>query len=152
VTAALGRSTNARFRRVLGMLAALSVLPVAVPGLAGASHDAFGPPTVTVLTLPANDLAYDRRSDTIYASVPSRAGVLGNRIATIDPDLGELGPSVFVGSEPSPLATSDDGEFTSACRGRQRFGASTCPRSHPVSSSRSGQTRSRGRTSRRTSR
>jgi hypothetical protein len=81
------------------------------PGLARASHEATGPPVFIPLTFPVNDLAYDRVSGKVYASVPSRAGALGNRIIQIDPKTGALGPSVFVGSEPFYLAVSDDGEF-----------------------------------------
>lgn len=66
---------------------------------------------ITPLSLPANDLAFDRHSGMIYASVPSRAGALGNRIVQIDPTTGALGPSVFVGSEPFSLAVSDGGEY-----------------------------------------
>ncbi len=95
----------------LGLLVALVTVLGGLPTLAGAAQEATEPPVVTVLDLPVNDLAYDRFSDTIYASVPSRAGALGNRVAAIDPATGDVGPSVFVGSEPSALAMSDDGEF-----------------------------------------
>jgi DNA-binding beta-propeller fold protein YncE len=49
-------------------------------------------------------------SDRIYASVPSRGGALrGNTITQIDPHTGALGTSVFVVSEPTKLALTDDG-------------------------------------------
>lgn len=64
------------------------------------------------ISLATNDIIYDSHSDRIYASVPSRAGVgHGNTITTIDPYTGQIGQSVFVGSEPNRLAVSDDGVF-----------------------------------------
>lgn len=66
----------------------------------------------TILELLTNDLIYDPVSDRIYASVPSTAGPgLGNTITTINPATGQIENSVFVGSEPGPLAISDDGQF-----------------------------------------
>jgi subtilisin-like proprotein convertase family protein len=73
-----------------------------------------GPPdgaTFTRLTLPANDLIYDRNTQRIYASVPSTAGPVGNTITAINPLDGTVAASVFVGSEPNRLAMSDDGQF-----------------------------------------
>lgn len=61
------------------------------------------------MSLPTNDLVFDPVSETIYASVPGRAGEFGNHVVAIDPETGELGPSVSVGSEPGKLALSDDG-------------------------------------------
>jgi hypothetical protein len=48
----------------------------------------------------------------IYASVPSAGGpTLGNTITVIDPVTATIESSVFVGSEPGPLAVSGDGQF-----------------------------------------
>lgn len=67
---------------------------------------------IKVLDLITNDLVYDPVSQKIYASVPSAAGTgLGNTITTIDPFTATIETSVFVGSEPGPLAVSDDGQF-----------------------------------------
>lgn len=63
------------------------------------------------LSLPTNDLIYDPGTRRIYASVPSRAGALGNSVISIDPETGQMGPAVFVGSEPNKLARSDDGQY-----------------------------------------
>ncbi len=104
----VGRSSGARSFALLLLLGTLLGM---APGLASASHEAIGPPVFTPLGLPVNDLEFDRHSGKIYASVPSRAGALGNRIVQIDPKTGALGPSVFVGSEPSYLAVSDDGQY-----------------------------------------
>ena len=104
----VGRPSGARSFVLLLLLGAL--LGIA-PGLASASHEAIGPPVITPLSLAVNDLEFDRHSGKIYASVPSRAGALGNRIVQIDPKTGALGSSIFVGSEPFYLAISDDGQY-----------------------------------------
>ncbi len=67
--------------------------------------------SVTELPLPANDLVYDAPSGLIYASVPGRVGASGNSITRFDPLSGEVIGSVFVGSEPGPLARTDDGSY-----------------------------------------
>ena len=63
----------------------------------------------TVLNFPANDIVYDPGTQRLYASIPSKAGAIGNSITVIDPASGTVGPSIFVGSEPNPLALSEDG-------------------------------------------
>jgi hypothetical protein len=57
--------------------------------------------------------------------VPGRAGAArGNTITSIDPRTGQLGASVFIGSEPGKLAISDDGRFLYGhSTVRQRFAA-----------------------------
>ena len=61
------------------------------------------------IDLETTSLIADPVSETIYASVPGRAGTIGNSIVPIDPITGTLGTVAFVGSEPGPLAISDDG-------------------------------------------
>lgn len=56
-----------------------------------------------------NDIIYNPVDGMIYASTPSAAGAIGNSISSIDPNTGDIGFSVFVGSEPNTLAVSDDG-------------------------------------------
>lgn len=100
-----------RLRRRLPSLvvAALFVLGlVLLPSCSGSTDDDGGP-EITRVSLPANDLVFDRVSGKLYASVPGSAGELGNHIVEIDPETGELGRSVSVGSEPEKLALSDDG-------------------------------------------
>jgi hypothetical protein len=63
------------------------------------------------VSLPTNDLIYDRFDGLIYASVPGSAGDLGNTITEIDPTTGTIGNSFLVGNEPGKLALSDDGQF-----------------------------------------
>jgi DNA-binding beta-propeller fold protein YncE len=67
---------------------------------------------VRQVSLRTNDLVYDPNSGLIYASVPSSAGPPnGNSIVKIDPVTGMAGSPVFVGSEPTKLALSQDGQF-----------------------------------------
>ncbi len=63
------------------------------------------------VSLATNDIIYDPTRGKIYASVPGRAGSLGNTIASIDPISGATVTSVYVGSEPGKLALSGDGQF-----------------------------------------
>jgi sugar lactone lactonase YvrE len=69
------------------------------------------PTVVNTVNLPARDLVINAATQTLYASVPSSAGItLGNTITSIDPKTGAIGASTFVGSEPGKLAISDDGQ------------------------------------------
>ncbi len=63
------------------------------------------------INLFANDLVVEPNTQTIYASVPSRAGAGGNSLTPVNPFEGTTGAPVFVGSEPGPLAISDDGSY-----------------------------------------
>lgn len=67
--------------------------------------------SVTRLALTANDLVYDPTRNLIYASVPNRAGRGGNSILPIYPETGRTGAPLFVGSEPTQLALSDDRRY-----------------------------------------
>ena len=64
-----------------------------------------------MLDLRANDLVYDRDRGLIYATVPGSVPGVGNRVHVIDPLGGQVDHSVFVGSEPSKMALSDDGQY-----------------------------------------
>src|SRR5437867_10859095 len=66
---------------------------------------------IRVVQLITNDIVYDPVSRSIYASVPSRAGSIGNSITQVNPVTGAIGPSVFVGSEPSKLIKSDNSQY-----------------------------------------
>src|SRR5689334_17207270 len=70
---------------------------------------AAGADSVRQVSLPSNDLAYDPVTGRIYASVPSSAGTRGNSITAIDPETGQVGASVFIGSEPGKIAVGDLG-------------------------------------------
>jgi hypothetical protein len=62
------------------------------------------------ISLTSNDIVYNPGDQTIYASVPSSAGASGNSIRRINPLTGVPGAPVFVGSEPTHLALSGDGQ------------------------------------------
>lgn len=66
---------------------------------------------VNVLNLTTNDLIYDPFSQKIYASVPSANGANGNSIGIINPANYTLENTVFIGSEPTVLAISDNGQY-----------------------------------------
>lgn len=69
-----------------------------------------GADSIREVALPANDLVYDSASGYLLATVPGRAGERGNSITRIDPATGEIVGSVAIGSEPGPLALTDDGQ------------------------------------------
>ena len=84
-----------------------SITRLALAGLlaAGAAHGY----EVRSIELLANELVYEPVSGQLYASLPSAAGAAGNSVVAIDPETGAIGAPVFVGSEPTALAASDDG-------------------------------------------
>lgn len=59
----------------------------------------------------ANDVVVDPITQTIYVSIPSSSLPNGNSIAPVTGLTGAVGPSVFLGSEPTKLAVSDNGQF-----------------------------------------
>lgn len=67
--------------------------------------------SVRQFPLLAKDLVVDPNTQTIYASLPSGAGVNGNSIAAINPTTGAVNNTVFIGSEPGRMALSDDAQF-----------------------------------------
>lgn len=64
--------------------------------------------SVRKISLITNDIIYNSADQTLYASVPSSAGNIGNSITQINPRTGVVGNSVFVGSEPNKLALAND--------------------------------------------
>lgn len=81
--------------------------PFALP-IVPASPTVGAPLTVALAT---NDIAYDRTRGRIWASVPGSDPQRGNTVTAIDPTTGVIGASISVGSEPGPLAISDDGAY-----------------------------------------
>lgn len=65
---------------------------------------------VRQMALSTNDLVHVQATQKLYASVPSSEGSTGNSVAEIDPVMGSITNQVFVGSEPTHLAPSDDGQ------------------------------------------
>ncbi len=64
------------------------------------------------VALDTNDIVFDPFTRKLYASVPSTASqVTGNSIVSIDPQTGTLGTPVFIGSEPTRMSISDDGQY-----------------------------------------
>jgi trimeric autotransporter adhesin len=76
-------------------------------GGGGSSHSSGD---VQVVNLPTYDLVYDSANQTVYASVPNTGGTYSNTVAAIDPVSGMVTGSVFVGSNPTKLALSSDGQ------------------------------------------
>jgi trimeric autotransporter adhesin len=66
----------------------------------------------TVLTIGLNHILYEPFSGKLYSSVGSGSGtVTGNSIAAITPATATVGTPVYVGSQPSKMAISDDGNI-----------------------------------------
>ena len=66
------------------------------------------PHTINIAT---NDLVYDINTDRVYVSIPSTNGTNGNSIGIVNTSTLELENTVFMGSEPTVLAISDNGEY-----------------------------------------
>lgn len=82
----------------------LSLLLFLLAGIAPAAAD-----SVLSIPLPTKDLVYDPVRGLLHASVPGRAGSIGNSVIALDPEKAALGVPLWVGSEPGKLALSDDG-------------------------------------------
>jgi hypothetical protein len=89
--------------------------PVPTPTPTGTPTPTPTPPVETgfiqQVSLNASDIVYDSVSDKIYASQPSSVGLTGNSVIPITPTNATLGSPISVGSEPSKLARSSDGQF-----------------------------------------
>lgn len=72
---------------------------------------AFAQLQVNTLYLTTNDLVYDSVTNKIYASIPSANGSNGNSIGVINPNTYLLENTIFIGSEPTILAISDNGQY-----------------------------------------
>jgi hypothetical protein len=79
--------------------------------LLGSSIVTFAQLHVNTLNLTANDLVYDSVTNKIYASIPSANGSNGNSIGVINPNTYLLENTIFIGSEPTILAISDNGQY-----------------------------------------
>jgi hypothetical protein len=69
---------------------------------------------VNTMNLTVNDLVYDSVTNKIYASIPSANGANGNSIGVINPVTRVLENTIFIGSEPTVLAISDNGQYVYA--------------------------------------
>ena len=72
---------------------------------------AFSQFVINTVNVTTNDLVYDNNTDRIYVSIPSSNGSNGNSIGVINPNDYTLENTIFIGSEPTVLAISDDGQF-----------------------------------------
>lgn len=65
-----------------------------------------------LVSAPANSILFDPYAQLLYATVPSSATVLtGNSLVTIDPFTGTVGTPVAVGSQPTVMAETGDGNY-----------------------------------------
>lgn len=67
--------------------------------------------TIRRLAFKANDIIYNAKNDCIYATAPSDNLGYGNSLCRLDPVTGRILQSVFIGTEPSKLAISDDSQY-----------------------------------------
>jgi hypothetical protein len=66
---------------------------------------------VVKLQLAVNDLIFDQSTQKVYASISGSTGSFGNSIAPIDPMTGNMSQPVFIGSDPTKLAVSDNNQY-----------------------------------------
>ena len=57
------------------------------------------------------DMIYDRFNKLIYATVPANGGTDSNCLITIDPAIGRIVNSYYLGNDPNQLDVSSDGQF-----------------------------------------
>jgi hypothetical protein len=94
-------------------------ITVTNPGASGVSNAVAvavlpSSPTLSVartIAITHADLAYDDTRALIYASIPSSATQFANSVVAIDPASGSVTKSVSVGSNPGPIAVTDDGRY-----------------------------------------
>ncbi len=100
---ALRTSTNQVFIVQLSAIQPISGTPLPSPTV--------GPDSVIKLQLPTNDLIFDPGTQKTYASVPGDVTGIGNSIIPIDPQTGNPSQPVFVGSDPTKFARSDNNQY-----------------------------------------
>lgn len=66
---------------------------------------------VSALKITANDVIYNPFTGKIYVTLPSSVGSNGNSIGIINPSTMVLEKTVFIGSEPSIMDISDNGQY-----------------------------------------
>lgn len=89
-----------------------SPIEVASPAPGGGTSNALPFSVYTLVSLTANHILYDPYTRLLYASVNWAATqVAGNTIVAINPATGGFGTPVNVGSQPSSMALTSDGEF-----------------------------------------
>lgn len=95
-------------------LSTMGWAPISVvnPAPGGGSSNAVPLTVYNVITIGVNHILYDPFSRTIMASVGSgSSSVTGNSIAPITPETGTVGTAVNIGSQPTYLALTSDGNI-----------------------------------------
>ncbi len=95
------------------LVSSTGIVPIPTPTITPTPTQSpiYAPTFVRQLNLPANEVVYSPATQSLYASIPSFAGVgRGNTITKINPVSGSIDSSTFIGSEPSKLAISSDGQ------------------------------------------
>ena len=67
--------------------------------------------TIKKIDFVANDIIYAPQHNSLYATAPSTNKSFGNSVCSINPITGKVTQSVYIGTEPTYLAVSDDGQF-----------------------------------------
>jgi hypothetical protein len=70
-----------------------------------------GVSSLRIISLAANDLLMEPTSGKLFASVGGFGGDRANSLTPIDPVTGTMGTSVAIGSEPTRMARSDNGQY-----------------------------------------
>ncbi|WP_294822839.1 T9SS type A sorting domain-containing protein [uncultured Flavobacterium sp.] len=66
---------------------------------------------VSIVDVTTNAIVYDAATNRIYATIPSGNGSNGNSIGVINPQTHTLENTVFVGSDPTVMAITDNGQY-----------------------------------------
>jgi len=68
-------------------------------------------PAIQEFNLTMADLVYNPFAQRLYAAIPVTASTFSNSLLVIDPALGRIETSYYLGDDPSHLAVSSDGQF-----------------------------------------
>ncbi len=112
VTPGTGSATINASGQIVGSTPGTVSLVATVDGVSSAPLKITIEPAMANLATiaqPTNDLVLDPRSGHLWASVPSTDPAHGNSVIEVDPATQTILTSIFVGSEPTSLALSDDG-------------------------------------------
>lgn len=105
---------NVRTARWVGRVVAVVAVITQVLTIHGSASAAVGDTDVSSwavkrVPLPARDVQYVPQRDVLLASVVGAHPSLGNELVELDPETGDIGRHVFVGSDPGPIAVTSDG-------------------------------------------
>ena len=65
-----------------------------------------------LLNVPASSILFDQYGQSLYATIPSSAsGITGNSLVAINPFTGAVGTPVAIGSQPTVMAETSDGNY-----------------------------------------